>query len=461
MPVGPAHRTTFTLEHGGPTVVELEAEPLEGELSQLNNRAVVAVNGVRDRLRVLLVSGQPHLGERTWRNLLKSDPAVDLVHFTILRPPEKDDFTPLRELALIAFPTQELFEQRIDEFDLIVFDRYIVRNVLPPVYFENIVNFVRGGGALLLAVGPEFAGPRSLADTPLGEILPAQPTGRVIEEGFRPLTTEVGHRHPVTTALEDVPIPGRRSAEAGWGRWFRQIEGTADQGQVLMEGPEGTPLLVLNRVEDGRVAEVMSDQVWLWARGYDGGGPHAEMIRRLAHWLMKEPDLEEEALRAETRDGQLTIERRSLETEPVPVTVTAPDGTTRTLTLTAGDDGRATATLPTDDPGLYRVEDGTHTALAAAGQLNAPELADLRTTAERLQTLVSATGGSVHWIEDGTPSVRRTLPGRDAGGRGWIGLRRNDAHVVTGIIQVPLLPWWLVLPLGLGLFAAAWWREGR
>ncbi len=372
VPVGAPHETTLTLEHGGPTVIELEAEPLEGELSQLNNRAVVAVNGVRDRLRVLLVSGQPHLGERTWRNLLKSDPSVDLVHFTILRPPEKDDFTPLRELALIAFPTQELFEQRIDEFDLIVFDRYIVRNVLPPLYFENIVNFVRGGGALLLAVGPEFAGPRSLADTPLGEILPVQPTGRVIEEGFRPVTTDIGHRHPVTTALEKVPVPGRRNVEAAWGRWFRQVEGTASQGQVLMEGPEGTPLMVLGRVEEGRVAELMSDQIWLWARGFDGGGPHAEAIRRLAHWLMKEPDLEEEALRAEARDGQLTIERRSLGTEPVSVTVTAPDGTTQTLTVEPGDDGRAIATLPTGDPGLYRVEDGTRTVLAAVGQWNAP-----------------------------------------------------------------------------------------
>ncbi len=461
VPVGARHEATLTLEHGGPTVIEIEAEPLAGELSDLNNRAVVAVNGVRDRLRVLLVSGQPHLGERTWRNLLKSDPAVDLVHFTILRPPDKDDFTPLRELALIAFPTQELFEKRIDEFDLIVFDRYIVRNVLPPIYFDNIVNFVRGGGAVLLAVGPEFAGPRSLANTSLADILPVQPTGRILEEGFRPVQTTTGHRHPVTAALERVPVPGRRNVEAAWGRWFRQIEGTAAGGQVLMEGPDATPLMVLDRIEDGRVAQVMSDHVWLWARGFDGGGPHSEAIRRLAHWLMKEPDLEEEALRAEAHDGQLTVEWRSLEEDPISVTVTAPDGSTQTLTLEPGDDGRAVATVPTGDPGLYRVEDGTRTVLAAVGALNAPELADLRSTPEKLETLTDATGGSVHWIADGTPSVRRTLPGRDAGGRDWIGLRRNDAHVVTGIIQVPLLPWWLVLPLGLGLFAAAWWREGR
>ena len=110
--------------HGGPNILEFEAAPLDGELTEVNNRAVASIEGVRDKLRVLLVSGEPHAGERTWRNLLKSDAAVDLVHFTILRPPEKQDGTPINELSLIAFPTRELFQQKIDEFDLIIFDRY-------------------------------------------------------------------------------------------------------------------------------------------------------------------------------------------------------------------------------------------------------------------------------------------------------------------------------------------------
>src|SRR6195256_3401853 len=105
------------IKHAGPNIVEIEASPLENELTQVNNRAVVAIDGVRDKLRVLLVSGEPHSGERTWRNLLKSDPSVDLVHFTILRPPEKQDGTPINELYLIAFPTRELFQQKIDQFD--------------------------------------------------------------------------------------------------------------------------------------------------------------------------------------------------------------------------------------------------------------------------------------------------------------------------------------------------------
>lgn len=458
-PVGAMQEARIALDHAGPTIVELEVEPLRGELSEVNNRAVVAVNGVRDRLRVLLVSGQPHLGERTWRNLFKSDPAVDLVHFTILRPPDKDDFTPLRELALIAFPTQELFEKRIDEFDLIVFDRYVVRFVLPPVYFENITKYVRDGGAVLFALGPEFAGVRSLADTPLVDVMPVLPTGQVIESAFRPRQTETGRRHPVTAALPAASTSP--DVDPAWGRWFRQIEGTAESGRTLLEGPEGLPLLTLDRVGEGRIAQVMSDHIWLWARGFDGGGPHAEVIRRLAHWLMKEPDLEEEALHAATEDGQLAISRRSLDPGPVAVTVTTPSGNQVPVDLPTAENGLARTTIAVEEPGLYRVDDGTRTVMAAVGALNAQELADLRATDTHLRPLIQATGGGMFWVADGIPDLRRTLPGRDTAGRNWLGLRRNGAELVTGITQIPLLPWWLMLPAGLGLLGLAWWREGR
>jgi hypothetical protein len=455
VPVGARQPFTLTLEHAGPTVIELEAGPLADELSTVNNRAAVAVNGVRDRLRVLLVSGQPHPGERTWRNLLKADPAVDLVHFTILRPPEKDDFTPLRELALIAFPVQELFEVRLREFDLIVFDRYLVRHVLPPAYFQNIVNYVRDGGALLVASGPEFAGPQSLGETALADILPARASGRVLVAPYRPAVTEIGQRHPVTSAIE--PTGGARP----WGRWFRQIEGSQQSGTPLLAGPDGAPLLILDHAGEGRVALFMTDHTWLWARGYDGGGPHAELLRRLAHWLMKEPELEEEALTAEARSGTLTVERRSLDPAPAKVAVTTPSGAVHQLTLTPQQDGRAAATLPADEPGLYRAEDGSRTAFAAVGALNAPELADLRATPEPLHPLVEASGGAIRWLTDGVPAIRRTLPERAAAGRGWVGLTQNGAEVVVGINQVALLPWWLTLTLALGALAAAWWREGR
>lgn len=471
VPVGREHRIALNIERGGPTVVELTAETREGEVSDLNNRAVVSINGVRDRLRVLLVSGEPHAGQRTWRRLLKADPNVDLVHFTILRPPEKDDLTPLHELALIAFPVRELFQVKLREFDLIVFDRFANRGLLPPVYLRNIADYVRGGGALLLSVGPEYAGPTSLAATPLGQILPARPpTGpgaaqaALLEQPFRPRVTPTGARHPVTENLPGAnPLEG--PGDATWGRWYRALRAEARAGSTLMEGPNGAPLMVLDRVGEGRVALVLSDHIWLWSRGHDGGGPQAELLRRIAHWTMKEPELEEEDLTARIEHGQLTVVRRSLEAGPPPeIVVTAPDGSlSRHRPEARG--GRAVVEMPAALPGVWQAADGRRTAYAAAEAGNPMEVADLRADEATLRPLAEATGGAVRWM--GTeaapvvPELRRVAAGRDTYGSGWIGLRRNADHTVTGITAMPLLPPWLALPLVLGLAILAWRREGR
>jgi len=453
VPIGKSDSFTFFLDHAGPTVVEMEVSARDGELSTVNNRTLININGVRDRLRVLLVSGQPHAGERTWRNLLKSDPSVDLVHFTILRPPEKDDFTPLKELALIAFPIQELFEEKLRDFDLIVLDRYVIRDVLPPSYLRNIGNFVKEGGALLLALGPEFASMRSLYRTPLGQIMPASPTGRVLERGFKPSLTPIGRRHPVTSGLQGV-----ENETPEWGRWFRQIDAVANSGQILMRGADDKPLLLLERKGKGRIAQFLSDHIWLWARGFEGGGPQGELLRRLAHWLMKEPDLEEEGLRAEIRDGRLYIRRRSLSVETPDITVTTPDGKTKTLKL---DEAGGKAVSDAKVPGLYKISDGTQSVRATMGALNPLEYRDLRASDEKLKALAKATGGGIHWISQGIPDIRRTRPGRDQAGRGWIGLTANRSFIVSGLAQVPVLPGWLVMVLVLAGLMAAWHREGK
>jgi hypothetical protein len=446
------------LDHGGPTVVELSVAGGPWELTGINNRAVVEINGVRDRLRVLLVSGEPHAGERTWRNLLKSDPSVDLIHFTILRPPEKQDGTPINELSLISFPTRELFEVKLGGFDLVIFDRYRRRGVLPPVYLQNIVDYVTAGGALLEAVGPTFASPYSIYRTPLGAALPGEPTGAVIERGFLPRVTETGRRHPVTA---DLPGSGERGEDPGWGRWFRLIDVAARRGRVLMSGAEGRPLLILDRLGYGRVAQLNSDHIWLWARGYEGGGPQAELLRRLAHWLMQEPDLEEESLSASLRGDRLEIRRRSVDPDDRPIEMTRPDGEVVTVELEETRPGLYTASLPVDQPGLYRISDGINLAMAAVGALNPLEFADVRTSEAKAAALAGATGGSVFWLSDGVPDIRRVRPGRAASGRGWIGLLANGDYVVTGVSEIPAFPALAALILALGAAVLAWRREGR
>jgi hypothetical protein len=354
------------VDHAGPNVIELEVAPVEDEVTTRKGKAVVAIEGVRDKLRVLLVSGEPHQGERMWRNLLKSDANVELVHFTILRPPEKaTDGTPIDELSLIAFPVADLFGRKIKDFDLIIFDRYSNQAILPRYYLDNVVEYVREGGALLLAEGPAFGTPEGLFDTPLGKISPARPTGEEFDEPFRAEISPEGAKHPVTRGLA-----GSEASPPAWGRWLRQIGAEATGGSTVLQGVGKAPLLVLSRVDKGRVALLLSDQMWLWARGYDGGGPHLDLLRRLAHWLMKEPELEEEALRARAKGRELTIERQSVKGEVPQASVTGPDGRTTSVQLVGVAPGLSRATIAVDSDGLYRASDGERVALAVVGPEN-------------------------------------------------------------------------------------------
>ncbi len=461
-PIGRPYDIEIPITRAGPSVIDLQVAPLRGAATALNTRAVVTVNGVRDRLRVLLVSGEPHPGERTWRRLLKADPAVDLVHFTILRPPEKDDLTPLNELALIAFPVRELFQVKISQFDLIILDRFQSRGILPMIYLRNIADYVRRGGALLMSVGPEFVGPGSLAATPLADILPAEPgegDAAVSEGAFRPLVTALGERHPVTASL-----PGwHEGAQPSWGPWYRHIAVNDVHGQEVMRTPDGQPLLLLDHVGKGRVALLLSDQIWLWSRGHQGGGPQAELLKRVAHWLMKEPELEENALSARIEGGTLTVENRNLAAPAaVAARVTDPEDKVVDIPLREDAPGHARATLPAEKPGVWRIEaDGRSAYVAAAGG-DPLEMADLRATATKLAPLVKASGGSIHWLDpEGAPLLRRTEPGaRQAGGQ-WIGLRRNHDHIVTGVAALPLLPSPAALAIILALMVIAWREEGR
>jgi hypothetical protein len=456
---GVDERVSIEITHAGANIIEIEASPLDKELTLLNNRAALTIDGVREKLRVLLVSGEPHSGERTWRNLLKSDANVDLVHFTILRPPEKQDGTPINELSLIAFPTRELFQQRIKDFHLIIFDRYAQQGVLPLIYFDNIVEYVRSGGALLIAAGPDYAGRNSVWRTPLDAILPAAPTGNVTEVAYRAGLTDDGKRHPVTRQL-----PGSEATPPQWSRWFRVIDSRISTGTSLMNGPNDNPLLVLARHNEGRVALLLSDHIWLWARGYEGGGPHLDLLRRLSHWLMKEPELEEERLVLLARGNELLVERRTMGNEAEPVTVTAPSGGTRTLKLTAAEPGIFRATLAADELGLWRATDGKLTALVNIGPLNPREYLEVTSTKDVLMPLVTGTGGAVLRLADlgnGAPRVVGIRAAERYAGPDWIGLKMRDASVVRGLGLFPLFAGLSGLLILLAGVAAAWAREGR
>lgn len=486
--VGTKTTLDMPFPHAGNNILEMELETAPGELTAANNRVVVEAEGVRENLRVLVVSGEPNAGERTWRNLLKSDAAVDLVHFTILRPPEKQDGTPINQLSLIAFPTRELFSEKINDFDLIIFDRYQHRGILQMLYYDNISRYVEGhGGALLVAGGDDYASQTSLYRTPLAPVLPAQPTGRVIEMPFKAHVTVDGNKHPVTvnlpgSAAADIPgaigtSPLGAGATPSWGRWFRQAEVKRTVGRIIMDGAQGAPLLIVDRKGKGRVALLTSDQAWLWARGFEGGGPHTDLLRRLSHWLMKEPELEEERLIASARGMKLVIERRTMGETAPPVTLSAPAGETRELTLAEEAPGVFRTSVDVTLPGLYKVQTqngaDTLTAVAHAGALDAREMSEVVATDEKLKPLSEATGGGVFWTR-GTgllsgagasavdlPRVTMLSGARVLAGSGWLGLKDREAHVTKGVKMTPLFTGLIALAAILALVTLAWWREGK
>jgi hypothetical protein len=451
---------TIPINRRGTNTITFTVDGVDGELTDRNNRAVVSLSGVRDRLRVLLVTGKPHAGARSWRDLLKSDPAVDLVHFTILRDPFKRDAASIEEMSLIAFPRAELFEERLSQFDLVVFDRYQQRNVLPPAYFQRMADYVADGGAMLIAAGPDFATEISLHNTLLSAVIPVAPTGDVSTRAFRPQISTVGAAHPITAGLGG----GAETAPA-WGRWFSAVDAVAIDGEVLLQTEAGKPLLVVDRIFDGRIGVILSDHAWLWARGVDGGGPFADLFRRTAHWLMGEPDLDEEGLFVRQSGTVAIVERRSLKPVSGPLVIENPSGQFITLAMQPAGPGLWTQRFPVTEPGLYNIQVDTKTTVLVAGAERSQEWQDLTPTATLLAPLIAARGGGQFAIANATDvealNLRRVAPGRDAAGRNWLGLINHDGYGVASLRREAVLPGWAWALLALFAAALGWWREAR
>lgn len=462
--VGEEQSVKIPIQHPSQNIFTLEVSGVDGEITLANNKVPVVINGVRDRLKVLLVSGKPHAGARTWRDLLTSDPGVDLVHFTILREPQKIDYTPQNELSLIAFPFDELFNIKLYDFDLIVFDQYRSNNILPPQYFENIARYVEEGGAFLEASGADFADNKySLFNTPLKTILPAEPTGEVFHQKFKPSLTELGRKHPVTSSLIWNNKDNSTEENPSWGNWLQYTDITVQKGDVLMNAVANKPLLVLNRIGKGRVAQLSSDQVWLWARGYDGGGPHAELMRRIVHWLMKEPELDERALDVQVHKNSVSVRKQNLGQGSETIAVSDPLDNNFSLELKDNGKGWLTADIEAKSLGVYSFEDTSgNRKFAIIGDLNPPELRGVVMTDEKLKPAFQASGGgSVKLVKTPDPKIRFFTSIPSYSGENWISLKRNNDFTVTGVQDIPLLPKWAIL-LGLILVTAfMWWYEGQ
>ena len=433
-----------------------------GELTDTNNRAIALIDGIRENLRVLLVSGEPHAGERTWRNLLKSDASVDLVHFTILRPPEKQDGTPINELSLIAFPTRELFVEKINDFDLIIFDRYQHRDVLPILYYDYIAEYVEKGGALLIAAGPEYAGEHSIARTPLMAALPAMPTGDITGAGLLsapyrnrqtpPGYTRAGRLGLRAAALEPLVPPDRHRAPGGRGRHEGAGRPAAAAAQPQGRRPRRhapvRPGLAMGaRLRGRRPARralpphrPLADE----GAGARGGAPDG---RRPRHGAGHSPPDDERRSRARAGDHAVGQDAS-------------------TVPLTSAEPGLFTGSAETTEIGLYQIGNGDLSALAHIGPVNAPEFAETVSTETVLRPTAEATGGSVRRLAgaDRPVACPQIVPVRGSGRRGRPRLdrpahdrrQRAEIGIARAAVRRLFRPALLLLALG-----SMWYREGR
>ena len=455
IPIGEIVTITMPLERAGITSLNIEVEAGKEELTLQNNKAVVEINAIRERLKVMLVSGEPNMGLRSWRNLLNSDPSVDLIHFTILRPPNKQDLTPVGELSLIPFPSRELFQANLNDFDLIIFDQYHLRGILPQFYLKNVVEYVVNGGALLDASGPSYAGPYSLSLSPLQNILPTEPTGDVVLQEFIPIMTNYGERHPVTANLKD-------NISNNWGPWYRMVEGITIAGDVLLEGPEARPLLVLNRVGQGRVAQILSDQSWVWTKPGSNKGPQADLLRRLVHWLMKEPELEENELSARIDNNTILITKNSLILDNKPIISISPDNTKKEIILEDIGKGKQIGKILSPQEGTWKFSSGNSKITLIVGNSNASEYLDVRTTDNIVEPIVEFTSGSINWVNnENLPKIRHLPKSKLVENNDHIKLVKNEKYFVKSLQQSTLTPWYLILVLSLFLLFLAWYRETK
>ena len=448
---------TLPLDRAGITTLNIDVEPGQEELTLQNNKSLIEINAIRERLKVMLVSGEPNMGLRSWRNLLNSDPSVDLVHFTILRPPNKQDLTPIGELSLIPFPTRELFQLNLKDFDLIIFDQYHLRGILPPYYLKNIVEYVVNGGALLDTAGPAYAGPYSLSQSPLQNILPTEPTGEVITQKFIPSITNDGLRHPVTANLKDD------QEQTDWGPWYRMVEGLTISGDVLLEGPENRPLLILNRIGQGRVAQILSDQSWVWSRYEKNKGPQADLLRRLVHWLMKEPELEENELSAKVENNTILITRNSLVLNNKPISLISPSNKKMEVFLEELGNGKQIGKILSPEQGIWKLSSGSSSISIIVGNYNSSEYLDVRSTEQIIQPIVDKNMGSINWInsQNNIPDIKHLNKSQFQNESKNIQLIKNEKYFIKNLRQTSITPWYFILILSIIIIFSAWYRESR
>lgn len=442
----------------GKEIYSVTAPVFEGEALAENNVQHFLLRVIRDKVRVLHVVGRPSWDERFLRQLLKRNPNVDLISFFILRTNQSVQKIPTEELSLIPFPTEELFEQELGSFDLIVFQNFNFGPYSMRQYLGNIAKFVRDGGGFVMVGGDLSFASGGYAGTPLEEILPVElpggtAQGLVSEDPFSPALTEAGLRHPMTQLAFD-PASNREL----WSKLpllqGSNIVAQARKGAtVLATHPTlkvrggAMPVLTIQEVGQGRSMALTSDSLWRWAlqRVGQGGTPREYQLfwSNAIRWLIKDPELKLVKLEvaentwapgqvarvnvrvakpdytpAADAEGILSIAWRPL-TDLTRNGGAASAPTIKTQTFRTNATGLATIELPVEQAGVWELE---AQVLTEAGQFkdndtllvtpDVMEWRDILPRDELLEAIAQATSGTAQLLPGASVSSLRFEPPR-------------------------------------------------
>ncbi|MGE5182335.1 MAG: glutamine amidotransferase [Acidobacteriota bacterium] len=374
----------------GRYVYEISTPVAPGEAVATNNARSFVVRVIRDKIRVLQVSGQPSWDVRALRQMLKSNPNVDLISFFILRTQDDVSLVPNDEMSLIPFPTRELFEQQLPSFDLIILQNFEYLPYGIGDYLENIRSYVEGGGGLAMLGGAQSFTSGGYYGTPVAAALPVElygpfDTGPVIDTGkFQPQLTDAGLQHPVTSL--------RYAADDNRNTWkqlpplegVNLVAGAKPDATVLAVHPKlktkagkPMPVIVAGEYGKGRTLAVTTDTLWRYgfvaaAHPGDDGRNYTKLWENAIRWLIQDPDLRNLHVDSDAVEyvpgAPVRVAVRLLGRDYQPLTNgevslvvkrgadPAKAEQVQTGKVTVGDDGTATYELPGLPPGVYRVE---------------------------------------------------------------------------------------------------------
>ncbi len=291
---------SFTLEELGDHRLSVGIPPQSGESLTSNNTVNLSLKVMRDKIRILMISGSPSLSYRFMRMAFKNDPSIDLLSFVILRTPSDIINVPLQEQSLIPLPIETLFTKELKNFDLLIFDNLPAHLYLKPIYLEGVRNFVREGGSLAMIGGPFFSDEGRYLGTPFEEILPI----RLLEKesyhrdsSWRVVLSRAGKEHPITRLSPDE--------NDNTNLWYEMpaLDGinllaAKNSGTVLLESQVDTlqPILTVGSYGHGRVLVLATDYSWKWYMGMVAKGkdhwPYLRLMERMVRWLTKDPSLD-------------------------------------------------------------------------------------------------------------------------------------------------------------------------